>query len=62
MRVHVQIIKKEKCPKCKWKGFLAKCIAEDYEWNGGPLAYAAGTFYSCPRCLTKIREGNSIRS
>lgn len=52
---------KEKC-KCGWRGYSAECKQEDYCWDGGPLAYAAGMHYLCPKCLTKIKEGNCVRS
>jgi hypothetical protein len=52
----------KKCRKCTWKGFQEQCIPEKYKWDGGLLAYAAGTHYRCPKCNEIVFEGDSIRS
>lgn len=53
--------KKYKC-SCGWKGIEEKLIQQQYESDNGPLAYASGTNFLCPKCKTKLFEGNSIRS
>jgi hypothetical protein len=56
------VLSETKCPACKWKGMKSECKPEEYCWSGGVLAHASGTILYCPRCHSKIKEINSIRS